>query len=109
VQVPHSRAILGALHSRTSFWLKQGIFNDLSSFEDFERRVNRLPEEKDRGDVFEIFIEGYLATQPIAQCVKHWVVGGIPLALREKYRLPSDLLSPRHSQQHREEQSKSPG
>ena len=81
---------MGALHSRTSFWLKQGIFDDLSSFEDFERRVNRLPEEKDRGDVFEIFIEGYLTTRPIAQCVKHWVVGTIPLALREKYLLPSD-------------------
>jgi superfamily II DNA or RNA helicase len=81
---------VGALHPKASFWAKQGIFDYLRSFEDFELRVNLLPEEKDRGDVFEIFIEGYLATQPIAQCVKHWVVGSIPLALREKYRLPSD-------------------
>jgi predicted helicase len=82
--------VVGAFHPKASYWVKQGIFDDLRSFEDFERRVNLLAEEKDRGDVFEIFIEGYLATQPIAQCVKHWVVGGIPLALREKYLLPSD-------------------
>jgi predicted helicase len=81
---------VGAFHSRASFWLDQGIFDNLTSFEDFERRVDRIFEEKDRGDIFEIFIEGYLETQPIAQCVKHWVVGQIPLILREKYRLPRD-------------------
>jgi predicted helicase len=81
---------VGVLHSRASFWLNQGIFDDLSSFEDFERRVNCILEEKDRGDIFEIFIEGYLETQPIAQCIKHWIVGRIPLPLRERYRLPID-------------------
>ena len=58
--------------------------------EEFEAWVNKIPEEKDRGDVFEIFIEGYLATQTINQCVKHWVVGNIPLLLRERYKLPKD-------------------
>ena len=53
-------------------------------------RVNKIIEEKDRGDIFEIFIEGYLATQTITQCVKHWVVGNIPLSLRERYKLPKD-------------------
>ena len=50
----------------------------------------RSAEEKDRGDIFEIFIEGYLATQTITQCVKHYVVGNIPLSLRERYKLPRD-------------------
>ena len=71
-------------------WNQSGVFNGLSSFLEFESRVNRLAEEKDRGDVFEIFIEGYLATQAIAQSRQHWVVGSIPLALRERYNLPSD-------------------
>jgi hypothetical protein len=53
---------LRALHSRATFWLKQGIFEGIRLFEEFERRVNLIPEEKDRGDVFEIFVEGYLAT-----------------------------------------------
>jgi superfamily II DNA or RNA helicase len=81
---------MSALHTKASFWIRQGIFDDLRSFEAFEARVNGIPEEKDRGDVFEIFIEGYLATQIITQCVKHWVVGDIPLSLLERYRLPSD-------------------
>jgi predicted helicase len=81
---------MSALHPRASYWIRQGIFDDLRSFETFEVRVNQIPEEKDRGDVFEIFIEGYLATQPIVQCIKHYIVGNIPLSIRERYKLPSD-------------------
>jgi len=47
------------------------MFDDLRSFADFEARVNQIPEEKDRGDIFEVFVEGYLSTQPITQRVKH--------------------------------------
>jgi predicted helicase len=79
-----------ALHPKASYWIRQGVFDDLWSFEAFEARVNEIPEEKDRGDIFEIFIEGYLATQTITQCIKHYVVGNIPLSLRERYKLPSD-------------------
>jgi predicted helicase len=81
---------MGALHPKASYWIRQGIFDDLRSFDAFESRINAIPEEKDRGDAFEIFIEGYLATQNITQCVRHWVVGEIPLPLRERYKLPSD-------------------
>ena len=52
--------------------------------------MNKIFEEKDRGDAFEIFVEGYLATQTITQRVNHWVVGNIPLSLRERYKLPKD-------------------
>ena len=81
---------MGASHHKATFWASKGVFGALRSFFDFESRVNQLAEEKDRGDVFEIFIEGYLGTQSIAQCKEHWVVGSIPLALRERYNLPSD-------------------
>src|SRR5262249_49023908 len=40
--------------------------------------------------IFEIFIEAYLATQAISQRSRHWVVGDIPLNLRERYKLPRD-------------------
>jgi predicted helicase len=79
-----------ALHTKASHWIRQGLFDELQSFEAFETRVNKIVEEKDRGDIFEIFVEGYLATQTINQCVKHWVVGDIPLSLRERYNLPND-------------------
>ena len=78
------------LHLKSAYWIRQGIFDELQSFEALEARVNKIAEEKDRGDIFEIFIEGYLATQTINQCVKHWVVGDIPLSLRERYKLPKD-------------------
>ena len=78
------------LHREANRWISQGIFDDLSSFEEFEQRVNPIPLEKDRGDIFEIFIEGYLATQPITQHAQHWVVGDIPLELRERFNLPRD-------------------
>lgn len=81
---------MNAQHYKAAYWVRDGIFDELNSFADFEIKVNKVIEEKDRGDIFEIFIEGYLATQPIAQCVKHWIVGEIPLALREKYNLPSN-------------------
>ncbi|MSO21182.1 MAG: DEAD/DEAH box helicase, partial [Acidobacteria bacterium] len=77
-------------HTNAKHWIQQGIFDGLDSFAAFEERVNALAEEKDRGDVFEIFVEAYLATQSIAQSVQHWVVGRIPLELRTRYRLPND-------------------
>ena len=78
------------LHYKTAHWVNKGVFDSLSSFLDFESRINDIIEEKDRGDVFEIFIEGYLATQAITQHVKHWVVGGIPVEMRERFNLPND-------------------
>jgi predicted helicase len=77
-------------HSKAAFWIGRGLFEGISSFQDLESRVNQLAEEKDRGDVFEIFIEGYLATQAITQSRQHWVVGSIPFELRERYKLPND-------------------
>ena len=79
-----------AKHVKARHWIATGIFDALTSFHDFEQRINGIAEEKDRGDVFEIFVEGYLATQPIMQWVTHWVVGDVPLILRQKYNLPSD-------------------
>jgi superfamily II DNA or RNA helicase len=79
-----------ALHAKASYWVRQGIFRNLASFEEFETRVNKITEEKDRGDIFEIFIEGYLATQSIMQRSEHWIVGNIPIELRRRYNLPKD-------------------
>ena len=69
-------------HVKANHWVSQGIFNGLISFTEFEARVNDLLEEKDRGDAFEIFVEGYLATQAITQHTKHWVVGRFAFLVR---------------------------
>jgi len=81
---------LNAHHNKAAYWVGKGVFDGLKSFTEFECRVNNIPEEKERGDVFEIFIEGYLATQAITQHTKHWVVGGIPVEMRERFNLPND-------------------
>ncbi len=39
-----------ALHAKASYWIRQGIFRNLASFEEFETRVNAIAEEKDRTD-----------------------------------------------------------
>lgn len=51
-----------AKHVKARHWIATGIFDTLTSFHDFEQRINGIAEEKDRGDVFEIFVEGFLAT-----------------------------------------------
>ena len=51
---------MSALHYKADYWVAEGVFDGLASFGEFEARVNDIFEEKDRGDVFEIFIEGYL-------------------------------------------------
>jgi len=82
---------MSAKHLKARHWIQTGIFDDLTSFSDLEKRINELLDKpKDRGDVFEIFVEGFLATQPLQQCDEHWVVGDIPLAIRQQYQLPSD-------------------
>jgi hypothetical protein len=79
---------MAALHARSSHWFRQGILRNLASFDEFEARVNKIAEEKERGDIFEIFIEGYMATQNITQRSQHWIVGNIPIELRRCYNLP---------------------
>ena len=68
---PSSPPLMNALHDKAAYWVGKGVFDSLASFSEFGSRVNDIFEEKDRGDVFEIFIEGYLATQAITQHVKH--------------------------------------
>ncbi|MCH2458840.1 MAG: hypothetical protein MK186_12430, partial [Henriciella sp.] len=85
---------MNALHYKAASWVGKGVFDSLASFSEFESRVNDIFEEKNRGDVFEIFIEGYLATQAITQHAEHWVVGGIPVEMRERFKLPNDPKPP---------------
>ena len=79
-------------HHKGGYWIEQGVFNDLSSFRELERRIDAIEEEVDRGDIFEIFIEALLETDPVIQCVEHWVVGHVPLSIREELNLPSGTM-----------------
>ena len=79
-------------HSQAPALISQGVFNSVKTFGEFEQRVSALFDmnTKAQGDAFEIFVEAYLATQPILQCQETWLVGDIPVEIREALNLPND-------------------
>jgi len=77
-------------HLQARKLIRRGIFDDIRSFCDLEERIEQQPTTKDVGDAFEIFVEGYLATQKLMQAEKVWLVGQIPLEIRRKLNLPAN-------------------
>ena len=79
-------------HSQTPVLISQGVFDSINTFREFEQRVSALfaTNTKVQGDAFEIFVEAYLATQPIQQCQETWLVGDISVEIREALNLPND-------------------
>ncbi len=79
-------------HGQASLLISQGVFASVKTFREFEQRVSNLfqTNTKAQGDAFEIFVEAYLATQQILQCQETWLVGDIPVHVREKLNLPND-------------------
>ena len=51
------------LHKRSSFFVKGGLFNNVYSFRDLEKRIEKLKAENLlREDAFEVFVEAFLYT-----------------------------------------------
>ena len=67
---------------------KSGIFLPAKTFADIERRITSLKTTKERGDAFEIFAEGYLATQKVMSAAKVWVNTEIPVSVLKKLNIP---------------------
>lgn len=59
-------------HPKTAKFVRDGLFSDLKSFSQLEKRISKIKLEKERGDAFEVFAEAYLATQPIMQAKEVW-------------------------------------
>ncbi len=74
-------------HNQTSFFLKAGLFNNISSFAELEKRIADLPTEKERGDAFEVFAEAYFFTQKIEQAEEVWPFKSIPTKIKENLSL----------------------
>ena len=57
-----------------------------------EQRISALGAENTKivGDAFEVFVEGYLATHQKLQADTVWLVGQLPLEVRQKLNLPND-------------------
>ncbi|MFQ5714547.1 MAG: Helicase associated domain protein [Candidatus Scalinduaceae bacterium] len=74
-------------HHKTSFFLKAGLFNNLSSFTELEKRIADLPTEKECGDAFEVFAEAYFFTQKIEQAEEVWPFKCIPARIKKDLSL----------------------
>ena len=48
------------LHPKAREFAKSGLFAGVSSFVDLEKRIAAIPENKGKGDAFEVFAEAYL-------------------------------------------------
>ena len=77
-------------HPKARQLVEEGIFQNLRSFAQFERRVQALANTKQVGDAFEILVEAYLHTQPHMQAANVLPVGQVPLRIRKRLNLPSD-------------------
>jgi predicted helicase len=79
-------------HPEAKKLISQGIFDSIKSFREFEGRVSKLFEVNTKilGDAFEIFVEAYLATQPIMQCEEIYIVSQLPPKVRKELNLPNN-------------------
>ncbi|MFQ5688418.1 MAG: DEAD/DEAH box helicase family protein, partial [Candidatus Scalindua sp.] len=74
-------------HHKTGFFLKAGLFDNLSSFSELEKRISELPTTVEEGDAFEVFAEAYFFTQKIEQAEEVWPFRYIPSRIKENLSL----------------------
>lgn len=79
-------------HQAAKSLVGRGLYDNLNTFTELEQRIGALGDENTKavGDALEIFVEAFLATQPIMQCDEGWIVGQVPLDVRRVLNLPAD-------------------
>jgi len=77
----------GPLHPKAKELFKAGLYSGLSSFEELEKRIAALDDDKRKGDSFEVFAEAYLATQRKHDAAKVWPHAAVPLEILQRLGL----------------------
>src|SRR5215813_5663375 len=79
-------------HANAGLLIRRGLYDNLHSFAELEKRISALGDENSKavGDAFEVFVEAYLATHQKMQADTVWLVGQVPLDIRQHLNLPSD-------------------
>jgi superfamily II DNA or RNA helicase len=79
-------------HVTAKLLIQRGLYDNLTSFAELEQRIGNLGDENTKivGDALEVFVEGYLATHQKLQADAVWLVGQVPLAIRQELNLPKD-------------------
>lgn len=72
---------MSSKHTNAALLTRRGLYDDLHSFAELERRISALGDENTKivGDAFEVFVEAYLATHQKMQADAIWLVGQVPL------------------------------
>ena len=76
-----------ARHSKAGRFVQHRLFAGLSAFIELERRIAGLPDEKSRGDAFEVFTEAYLATQRKHDAETVWPLPSVPTEILSNLQL----------------------
>jgi superfamily II DNA or RNA helicase/DNA-binding SARP family transcriptional activator len=76
------------LHPKAKEFARSGLFAGVKSFADLEKRIAAIPENKGKGDAFEVFAEAYLATQRKHEVGTAWPLDSVPLSVLKKLKLP---------------------
>jgi len=78
-------------HSSASGFIQTGLFSNLKTFSELERRIEKLPTAKKKGDALEVFAEAYLNLFSLEKFKGIWVDKKIPPKVRIKLKLsPKD-------------------
>jgi superfamily II DNA or RNA helicase len=77
-------------HKSAQWFLKQGFFEGINSFKEFEARTAKLADTVEMGDALEILVEALLHLDKVLNAKDVWVVGSIPSNIRKALNLPND-------------------
>ena len=83
---------MSSKHANAGLLIRRGLYDNLRSFAELEQRISALGDQNTKivGDALEVFVEGYLATQQKMQAERVWLVGQVPLEIRQQMNLPKD-------------------
>ncbi len=81
---------MASKHKSAPWFLKQGFFEGIKSFKEFEARTGKLADTVEMGDALEILVEALLHLDKVLNAKDVWVVGSIPSHIRKALNLPND-------------------
>ena len=81
---------MASKHKSAPWFLKQGFFEGIKSFKEFEARTGKLADTVEMGDALEILVEALLHLDKVLNAKDVWVVGSIPSHIRKTLNLPND-------------------
>ena len=86
--------MVGTSHPRAAWFIEQGLYRGIQTFDELEARIRASPDANDRGDrekvkgdAWEIFVEGYLATQPQFNVRTHKEKSAAPQSWLDRLRI----------------------